>query len=1157
MSMTMALGLLVIAFAIYAGLRIPVDDTANDQGASRISTIPNFIACVSLMLIAIGPVVVATGPRWMEPEAAAPKDGDLRIVLRSVRAELDPKFPLTIGGDREVDGIYVPGVSKNLITIRPTNVQGVAEMLVRLPMFSSDVEQEFGVVGIEPLGRNFSFFSPAWKLVGAQELQGGEKIWLDERGACVLIAPAATENSFTDHIQNLSKLRAMPVRANSFIDWGPDIRIYSARSYVYPADRKDSLSAQCERAVDPGRSQGLPFGFLYKRKGLKGAPYFGVALHQGVIGPTEGFERIEFGPKSGYSEFRVRIYSVAYDDLAADRDQKTEVWERINERRSFLIRYLESPDGGSPKVEISYDTPEYHRISSNGITRVFQDKYENILETKQEGEIEPNERITFVFGGTANQLAPENLAEANIILRSVGHSSGRAMGRIQLPLTLRGTKFDFGGGIQVPSDGLRDQTKTVNFGEAFWLGGKLQARIELHQLRASGKLPLYGYVLLVAFGCIGAAFLFSNLSRKNVEAWAIFVAVQTMLALRLVISLSGEYLYPKAWYEDIAGSALFVFLVVPLILRSFVRETESWWLIVQYGLFCLVAYVWIQETMGVDFTARTLGGMAAGLATWSVLSPLVGKVVAKPIFVEGPSGLATRVAMFFSGDGSFLRKDGLSNRTSKEQNDTAVPLEQQELVDVRPPAKLHWAAWAGVVFFVLVVLRVAFGAIGWKEGINLGVRISTAILFLPIGLLTMNWLSQNLAVRRTLGGLVVTEMNKPVYSFTYLLALVLVFAVASVGVNDIGYATLAIGLAWFAFMLFLTDTELKRIDLIAAVLAALSFVCMFWMGLSLVLDQVEWQEMIFLLVPYAAMVLFVLIADIRGVMDEWTKANSLKFWIVAAGIFALSLVCALYTFQNVLVPVVAAMLFGAALLLSRRAIWTFAFSGVLALMLAFHFPADGPLQAPIAKNSAKGDSLEKRVSFDGNVLRLWYHANPDPKGSVGTLSSEQLLAAFAHMGDYTQCPADDSLCLAGRGFLGVPPPTELEDFQLWDNVSAVHLIAPFGRLAALGLIAVLGVLGWQITKRQLQVSSGTATLMRPSRALAVTTLWTVFGMAVYMILANLRIVPFTGKNIYFLSSLSGSDAIEGLLLMVMAMICLQSSGDSSLRTPPLSGGKNE
>ena len=45
----------------------------------------------------------------------------------------------------------------------------------------------------------------------------------------------------------------------------------------------------------------------------------------------------------------------------------------------------------------------------------------------------------------------------------------------------------------------------------------------------------------------------------------------------------------------------------------------------------------------------------------------------------------------------------------------------------------------------------------------------------------------------------------------------------------------------------------------------------------------------------------------------------------------------------------------------------------------------------------------------------------------------------------------------------------------------------------------------------------------------------IFGAALYMILANLEILPFTGKNVYFLAASSGSDLLEGAILIALAM----------------------
>ena len=58
-------------------------------------------------------------------------------------------------------------------------------------------------------------------------------------------------------------------------------------------------------------------------------------------------------------------------------------------------------------------------------------------------------------------------------------------------------------------------------------------------------------------------------------------------------------------------------------------------------------------------------------------------------------------------------------------------------------------------------------------------------------------------------------------------------------------------------------------------------------------------------------------------------------------------------------------------------------------------------------------------------------------------------------------------------------------------------------------------------------------------------LWTPFVMAAYMILANLQVIPFTGRNVYLLAAFSGSDWVEGMTLFGGALWLLGRSGPQS------------
>lgn len=157
---------------------------------------------------------------------------------------------------------------------------------------------------------------------------------------------------------------------------------------------------------------------------------------------------------------------------------------------------------------------------------------------------------------------------------------------------------------------------------------------------------------------------------------------------------------------------------------------------------------------------------------------------------------------------------------------------------------------------------------------------------------------------------------------------------------------------------------------------------------------------------------------------------------------------------------------------------------------------------------------------DHNVLRLWTALAPDRITAAGTSEAESQKRVAAILAAYSALPA-------GRGYLHPSNLGEIRRYQADDNLSAVHLMSPFGRIGAALLLLVLGLLAWRI--------GGLAAAARPGELAGSLALWTVFCTAAYMIAANLQWVPFTGRNVYLLAGLSASDLIEGAALFLIAM----------------------
>lgn len=178
--------------------------------------------------------------------------------------------------------------------------------------------------------------------------------------------------------------------------------------------------------------------------------------------------------------------------------------------------------------------------------------------------------------------------------------------------------------------------------------------------------------------------------------------------------------------------------------------------------------------------------------------------------------------------------------------------------------------------------------------------------------------------------------------------------------------------------------------------------------------------------------------------------------------------------------------------------------------------------------------LEQRVAYsvreqstDPNWLRLRAVFAPDQIGRIGTRNAAVQMDQSLLLQELTGT-------ILGRGWL---TPVDLGTFRyqtthLSDYLSAAHVMAPFGRAGAIALLLVLAAAAGAAVTGRVRTPA-------PWPALAgALALWTLFGAAAYMVLANLLLVPFTGRNIYLLAASSGGDLIEGLGLLLMARIGL-------------------
>lgn len=164
------------------------------------------------------------------------------------------------------------------------------------------------------------------------------------------------------------------------------------------------------------------------------------------------------------------------------------------------------------------------------------------------------------------------------------------------------------------------------------------------------------------------------------------------------------------------------------------------------------------------------------------------------------------------------------------------------------------------------------------------------------------------------------------------------------------------------------------------------------------------------------------------------------------------------------------------------------------------------------------------VETSQNLLRLFNIANPHLVETAGTREAENLRVWSAYLQDYSRS-------LLGEGYLRPSRLGPLKDVQLTDNVSAVHLMSPFGRAGAAALLLLIALCALASHRLTPAARDGARDWRQ---TLGLLALWTLFGADAYMVMANLQLTPFTGRNLYFMAAGSDSDLAEGAILVLLA-----------------------
>jgi len=450
-----------------------------------------------------------------------------------------------------------------------------------------------------------------------------------------------------------------------------------------------------------------------------------------------------------------------------------------------------------------------------------------------------------------------------------------------------------------------------------------------------------------------------ELFHRRPALWVILSLLHLLLALRLLIGLAAAEADPTLDWREILGDAAIAYVAVPAALLAWARAGEP----------------------------RKPGDLALDLAP-----PLAAVAV-----LAWTRHLSVLCLLLLAGWGlAVIWRAGLADRFKR---------------DVKPSAP--WSA--GVLLLVIVlVVRLAVGAIGWKERIDFGVTVlAISVIYTPLILIGFGRL------------LAASEAHpegwgRPIVFWALLTAATFVIPFT---VRDSGYALMFLPIAG-----------------VAAVLA-------------------------------------------------WRRGVARLPWAT---------------------PAVAAV----ALLVTLPVL------GAIGAAGADRLGHTAQMQRGLSDEQALA-TLDRQAKASQNLLRLYLIAAPEALGADVSTEAEALKIWSAQLSDYTGS-------LLGRGYLSPANLTALKPVQATDNLTAIHLMSPFGRLATglfLALLAAAPIAVWSLNRAVLDTRSATGLL----------ALWCVFGAATYMTLANLQLVPFTGRNAYLLAPTSGGDLLEGAILIALAV----------------------
>lgn len=467
-----------------------------------------------------------------------------------------------------------------------------------------------------------------------------------------------------------------------------------------------------------------------------------------------------------------------------------------------------------------------------------------------------------------------------------------------------------------------------------------------------------------------------DLFHRRPALWTILSLLQVLLALRLLIGLAAAQADPTLDWREILGDAAIAYVAVPAALLAWTRAGEP----------------------------RKPGDLALDIAP-----PLAAAAV-----LAWTRHLSVLALLLVAAWGLAMLWRGARTPPAKG----VAPSRLGRFADrwLRGPRESGSPWLSGVLLLVIVlVVRLAVGAIGWKERIDFGVTVlAISVVYTPLILLGF-------------GRLLAASQAKPggwLRPIVFWLLLALATFIVPFTVRDSGYA-----------LMFLP---------IAGVAAGLA----------------------------------------------WRRGVARLPWAAPAAVAMAALL---------VLPTLGAVGVARTDRLAETAQMSRGLSDEQALAM-----------------------LDRQAKASQNLLRLYLIAAPEALGADVSMEAESLKVWSAQLSDYTGS-------LFGRGYLSPANLTALRPVQATDNLTSVHLMSPFGRLATGLFLALLA--GAPIALEAMTRSA----VLDTRRATGLLALWCLFGAATYMTLANLQLVPFTGRNAYLLAPTSGGDLLEGAILIALAV----------------------